>query len=89
MPKHARVLLSPEQRGERAALIAAGSAPTQKLIKLELHYTPKHASGSDIVEIELSALARQRNIASRRPKPAYIAYPKRPQWNCSRSSLKP
>jgi len=59
MPKHARVLLSPEQRGALSALIAAGSAPTQILTELELHYTPKHGSWLDIAEIELSALAGQ------------------------------
>jgi hypothetical protein len=69
MSKHARVLLSSEQRGTLAALIAAGSAPTQKLTHARILLKADEASGgpawtdaaiADALEVSIRTVERVR-----------------------------
>jgi hypothetical protein len=69
MPKYSRVLLSPEQRGELAALLAAGSAPTQKLTHARILLKADEAAGgpawtdaaiADALDVSTRTVARVR-----------------------------
>ena len=55
-----RVELSEEERQELEALLSGGKHAARKLKqRLEFHYTPKHASWLNMVEIEIGVLHGQ------------------------------
>jgi hypothetical protein len=88
MPKYARVHLSPEQRGELAALITAGSAPTQKLTHARILLKADEASGgpawtdaaiADALDVSIRTVQRVRARCA--ATSVLTALDRRPQQN--------